>query len=233
MTRKPDRGLFITGTDTSVGKTYVAAGIARALHVAGYRVGIYKPAASGCPQRGTQLYVEDADQLWRAAGRPQDIASVCPQAFAAPLAPHLAARAEGREIDEPLLFDGISAWSDYDLVLVEGAGGLMSPMSDHLYVADLAARFRLPLVIVAANGIGVINQTLQTVMTAAAYQGGLPIAGLVLNDGPEHSADPSRDSNLAEIQARCESKILAHVTRGGADALADVDWFALAKASTE
>ena len=229
MTRKLDRGLFITGTDTEVGKTYVAAGIARALHHAGHRVGVYKPAASGCPQRGGHLYVEDADQLWQAAGRPQELTDVCPQAFETPLAPHLAARAEGLEIDEQLLFDGIDAWSDYDVVLVEGAGGLMSPMSDRLYVADLAVHFQLPLVIVAANGIGVINQTLQTVMTAASYKEGLPIAGVVLNDGPvESTDDPSRASNFAEIQARSEPEVVAHVKCGGVDTLADVDWFALA-----
>ncbi len=229
MTRKPDRGLFITGTDTGVGKTYIAAGIARVLRAGGYRVGVYKPAASGCDQRGQGLYVEDADQLWQAAGQPEDMTTVCPQAFEAPLAPHLAARAEGREIDEQLLFDGILPWTDYDVVIVEGAGGLMSPISDQIYVADLAVHFQLPLVIVAANEIGVINQTLQTVMTASSYKGGIPIAGLVLNDGLDDShEDPSRVSNLAEIQARCASKILAHVKRGGADDLSDVDWFDLA-----
>ena len=90
------RGLFITGTDTGVGKTYVAALIARALAAAGRRVGVYKPAASGCTRDSEELVSDDALALWDAAGRPGDLEHVCPQRFAVPLAPHLAA-AGGRK----------------------------------------------------------------------------------------------------------------------------------------
>ena len=95
------RGLFITGTDTGVGKTYVAALIARWLPPAGRRVGVYKPAASGCSRQadGDELVSDDALALWNAAGRPGDLDRVCPQRFAAPLAPHLAAAGEGKQID--------------------------------------------------------------------------------------------------------------------------------------
>ena len=85
-------GLFVTGTDTGVGKTYVAALIARSLAAGGHRVGIYKPAASGCRYEDRGLIADDAVALWNAAGRPADLEHVCPQRFAAPLAPHLAAR---------------------------------------------------------------------------------------------------------------------------------------------
>ena len=91
-------GLFITGTDTGVGKTYVATLIVRSLLRAGHRVGVYKPVASGCrPERGT-LVSDDALALWDAAGRPGELERVCPQRFEAPLAPPLAARAEGKEV---------------------------------------------------------------------------------------------------------------------------------------
>src|SRR5258708_35422490 len=103
MARKPPRGLFITGTDTEIGKTYVASLIARALVSAGHRVGVYKPAASGCRRQGDSLVSDDAVALWRAAGSPGTLAEVCPQVFAAPLAPYLAATAEGRELDAALL----------------------------------------------------------------------------------------------------------------------------------
>src|SRR5690606_5011568 len=96
MSTKRFRGLFITGTDTGVGKTYVAAIIARSLRIAGFRVGVYKPAASGCRVDGAELTSDDALDLWEAAGRPGSLDEVCPQRFLAPLAPHLAARAEGR-----------------------------------------------------------------------------------------------------------------------------------------
>ena len=127
---RPRTGLFVCGTDTDVGKTFVTAAIARACHQAGLRVGVYKPVASGVATE--QVELSDAFCLWDAAGRPGRLADVCPQSFAAPLAPHLAARAEGRFVDEERLFTGISAWSDYELVLVEGVGGLMSPVSEEL-----------------------------------------------------------------------------------------------------
>src|SRR3954471_20401000 len=132
------RGLFITGTGTGVGKTYVGALIVRALCDAGKRVGVYKPAASGCEDRGGKLVSADAIALWEAAGRPGTLEQVCPQVFAAPLAPHLAARAEGKQVDPQHLREGIRFWqTTSDVVLVEGAGGLMSPLSDDDYNADL------------------------------------------------------------------------------------------------
>src|SRR4051812_47131517 len=99
-------GLFITGTGTGVGKTYVGALVARALRDSGKRIGVYKPVASGCELRGGKLFSPDAVTLWDAAGRPGTLEQVCPQMFAAPLAPHLAARLEGRRVDCQQLRDG-------------------------------------------------------------------------------------------------------------------------------
>ena len=88
-------GLFVAGTSTEVGKTYVAALIARALVASGWRVGVYKPVASGCRREGERLFAEDAEMLWEAAGKPGDLQRVCPQRFELPVAPPQAARAEG------------------------------------------------------------------------------------------------------------------------------------------
>ncbi len=169
-------GLFITGTDTAVGKTYVAALIARWLAACGRRVGVYKPAASGCTREAQdRLVSDDAVTLWEAAGQPGNLERVCPQRFAAPLAPHLAARAEGREIDARLLRSGLDYWrARSDIVLVEGAGGLMSPLGDGEYVADLARDLGFPLIVVSRNILGTINATLQTLIAAAVHRGGLP-----------------------------------------------------------
>ena len=133
-------GIFITGTDTDVGKTYVAALIAKQLHKQGVNVGVHKPAASSCTDNGdNMLFIEDADALWNAAGQPATVNHVCPQMFRAPLAPHLSARAEGKEIHRGLLVQGIEYWQENsDFIIVEGAGGLMSPISDDDFVADLA-----------------------------------------------------------------------------------------------
>ena len=116
------KGLFITGTNTGVGKTYVAALIARALVASGRRVGVYKPVASGCRVEENRLVAEDAVALWEAAGRPDELNRVAPRRFAAPIAPHLAARAEETSVDAELLRRGIDDWRQRsDIVLVEGA----------------------------------------------------------------------------------------------------------------
>jgi len=222
------RGLFITGTGTGVGKTYVAALLARQLVAAGKRVGVYKPAASDCTLHDGRLVSPDAVALWEAAGRPGTLEQVCPQVFAAPLAPHLAARAEGRRVDAKLLRDGLNYWRESsEIVLVEGAGGLMSPLGDDDYNADLAAEFGYPLVVVSANVLGTINATLQTLITASVYGDGHAIAGVVLNS-PEAAADASADSNADELARRCVPPLLAMVEYGGAFDR-DVDWWNLCK----
>jgi dethiobiotin synthetase len=223
------KGLFITGTGTGVGKTYVGTLIARELRNSGQRVGVYKPVASGCEMRGGELQAADAIALWDAAGRPGTLEAVCPQKFAAPLAPHLAARMEGRRVDALLLRKGIEFWlAASDFVLIEGAGGLMSPISDDDYNADLAAEFGFPLLVVAANELGAVNATLQTLITAACCatgnvqhetkqkpDAGLQVAGIVLNSARRLTADPSVDSNADEIARRCVPPLLAIVEHGG------------------
>jgi dethiobiotin synthetase len=235
-------GLYITGTGTGVGKTYVAALIARTLRESGKRVGVYKPVASGCELVKGGLMSPDALALWEAAGRPGTLEQVCPQRFAAPLAPHLAARAEGRCVDPRLLREGIKFWRDMsEVVLVEGAGGLMSPLSDDEYNADLAAEFCYPLVVVAANILGTINATLQTLITARTYgeAGGneqgvmsksnssLTVAGVVLNSPNAATDDVSVATNADELSRRCGVPLLAKVEHGGRFDR-EVDWFAIA-----
>jgi dethiobiotin synthetase len=223
------RGLFITGTGTGVGKTYVAALIAQSLRVAGKRVGVYKPAASGCELLDGKLMSSDALALWEAAGRPATLEQVCPQRFAAPLAPHLAARAEGRRVDPALLRSGLDFWREScDFVLVEGAGGLMSPISDDDYNADLAEEFGYPLVVVAANVLGTINATLQTLIVADTFRDGLAIAGIVLNSPRPAADDPSTESNADELKRHCVPPLLAEVSHGASSLMPSVDWWSLA-----
>jgi dethiobiotin synthetase len=234
-------GLFITGTGTGVGKTYVAALVAAALRAAGMRVGVYKPVASGCDVCEGMLVSPDAVALWEAAGRAGSLERVCPQMFMTPIAPHLAARAEGNHVDAALLREGLSFWRENsDIVIVEGAGGLMSPISDDDYNADLAAEFGYPLLVVSANELGTINATLQTLVTASTYaragseeQGagrlpvdGLPVAGIVLNSARQNGDDQSVESNADELARRCVAPLLAVVEYGGAFDR-DVDWPAL------
>jgi dethiobiotin synthetase len=224
-------GLFITGVDTGVGKTYVGALIARRLAADGYRVGVYKPAASGCPQRDGKLVSDDAVALWNAAGRPGEFDRVCPQCFAAPVAPHLAAQAEGRRLDPDRLRQGLDYWRERSqIIIVEGAGGLMSPLGEDEYVADLAEEFGFPLVVVSRNVLGMINQTLQTLIVASVFREGIPIAGIVLNHCTMPSVDDvSVSSNRRELASRCVPPVLAEVAWGTDRVDPPVDWFALAR----
>jgi dethiobiotin synthetase len=218
-------GLFITGTSTEVGKTHVAAMIARALVAEGRRVGVYKPAASACRVEGGELIADDAVALWEAAGRPGELERVCPQRFTAALAPSRAAAVEGKRVDARLLRSGVDYWRERsDIVLVEGAGGLMSPLSDEDYNVDLARGLGLPLVIVAANELGVINATLQTLITARAKAPGLPIAGVVLNQAQRREGDESLPSNAEELAARCDAPLLEIVRHGQPEFDHKLDW---------
>ena len=230
MTTTRIPGLFITGTDTEVGKTYVTALIARSLVAAGHRVGVYKPAASGCRRQREQVISDDAVTLWDAAGRPGELDRVCPQRFLAPLAPHLAARMEGKQLDADLLRSGLEYWqTQSEIILVEGVGGLMSPLSEEDYVADLADEFGFPLIVVSRNVLGTINATLQTLITAATFRDGLQIAGVVLNNPTPPSDDASLSTNRQELAARCVPPLLAEAAHQAADFDRQVEWIGLAR----
>jgi dethiobiotin synthetase len=192
---------------------------------------VYKPAASGCQREGKTLVSDDAVALWKAAGQPRDLDHVCPQRFAAPLAPHLAAREEGRQLDVGLLRRGVEFWQQRaEIILVEGAGGLMSPLGENRSVADLAAEFGFPLLVVSQNVLGTINQTLQTVIAARVFRQQLPVAGVVLNHArPPSAEDLSLASNGPELAARCSAPILAEVAWGSERFHPPVDWFSLAR----
>lgn len=230
------RGLFITGTDTGVGKTYVAAAIVRACRAAGIRVGAYKPVCTGreADRSGNEIW-PDVAALGAALDHACPAELICPQRFAAPLAPPSAARLETRSVDRQQLRDGITRWRDQaELLIVEGVGGLLCPLTDEETVADFAAETGFPLVIVAALKLGAINHTLLTV--EVARQRGLPIAGLLLNElRPE---DDSQASGIAEITARSPVPILgvlpfqkAVELRPG-HVISTIDWWNLATVPT-
>ncbi len=221
-------GLFIVGTDTNVGKTYVGALIAHRLKAAGYRVGVYKPVASACRREGDRLISDDALLLWQAAGEPGELSHVCPQCFQAPLAPHLAARAEGKEINRQLLRDGLNYWQACsDIVLVEGAGGLLSPLGDNDYVVDLARDFGFPLIIVARNALGTINHTLLTLHAAQTLYDGLKVAGIIFNHPAPPGDDPSIHSNRQEIESRSTVPVLAIIPYQARNFDRPIDWLHL------
>jgi len=206
--------LFFAGTDTDVGKTYTAALVARVLGRAGKRVGVYKPVASGCAVVNGRLVAEDAVALWEAASRPNTLDQVCPQRFVEPLAPPEAAAAEGKVVDIDLLRNGAACWEkDFDILIVEGAGGLLSPIAEGVLNLDLVKQFESSmLLIVAANRLGAIHQTLAT-CAAAAYHGVHP-KGIILCQ-PTSDAAKSASSNAAQIARYCAVPVLGSVPFGG------------------
>ena len=230
MLKKPKRGLFVTGTDTEVGKTYVSSIIVKSLREAGHRVGVYKPSASDCVSDGKTLVSEDAVALWEAAGKPGELKDICPQTFKAALAPHLAAKAEGKRLDPDLLRNGISKWADEcDIIVVEGAGGWMTPISDNEFIADLAIDFEYPLIVVAPNVLGAINQSLQTMITASCFRDGMDVAGIVLNDSQLFDGDVSIETNEEEIAQRSLAPVLGRVLYKSETIDREVDWWALSE----
>jgi dethiobiotin synthetase len=146
--------------------------------------------------------------------------------------PHLAAIAEGKRLDPVLLRRGLDIWlAESDIVLIEGAGGLMSPLGEEEYVADLAYDFGFPLLIVARNGLGAINHVLQTLIGAAAFRDGLPVAGIVLNQTGPPGADKSVEHNAREIRNRAISPLLAELGFQATRFDPPVDWSRIAAES--
>ncbi len=175
------RGLLVTGTDTEVGKTLVAGAIARNLRGRGDSVGVFKPAASGCRRTREGLVSADAEFLAACAETTQPLHEITPVRYARALAPNVAAVRERREVDLEAIFDGYRtlAGRGDDVVVVEGVGGLLCPISDDFWVIHLARMLALPLVVVSRAGLGTINHTLLTLHTAR--RAGLEVAGVVVN----------------------------------------------------
>jgi dethiobiotin synthetase len=171
----PPRGLFVTGTDTGVGKTLIAAGLLRLARRRGLTPIPFKPVETGCDPEPA-----DARRLWRAAIPPIPPDDVCLHAFPLPAAPALAAAAAGRRIDLIAVADRAYALGQHgNFLLVEGAGGLLVPYVDRETTADLAARIGLPVLVVGRMALGTINHVALTLAEAARRR--LPIAGCILN----------------------------------------------------
>jgi dethiobiotin synthetase len=188
------RGVLVTGTDTEVGKTLVAAALCRSLRSRGYTVEPFKPVASGCRRSPAGLLSEDAECLAWAADSRRLLAEIAPQCFTAALAPHVAARRERREVDLDAVFDAYRRLDGAaDAVVVEGVGGLLCPIREDFWVIHLARMLRLPVVIVVRADLGTLNHTLLTLH--AARSAGLEVAGVIVN---RYRIDPKlRESEAA------------------------------------
>lgn len=220
------KGIFITGTDTGVGKTFVACSLAAYLRELGYRVGVMKPAETGCEEMDGTLVPQDAVRLKNVSGSTEPIEKICPYRLREALAPSIAAERAGVKIDiDHLLsvYDEISA--KHDITLVEGAGGLMVPLLPSYTYADLACVMKLPVIVVADNKLGAINHLLLTLEHASCK--GLGALGYVLNRTSSESslaADTNREVLAGLTGVPCLGE-LPFVETGESQNAFPLDWF--------
>ncbi len=192
------RGLFVTGTDTGVGKTVVSVALLRLAHRRGLTPIPFKPAETGCAP-----HPADARALWLAARPPVAQADVCLYALRLPAAPAQAAAAEGVRIDLQRIDDQARALAAKgDMLLVEGAGGLLVPYAAGVTCVELALRLELPILVVARTALGTVNHTTLTLREAARHS--LEVAGVILNRTTE-SEEPHETGNadlITELTGR-------------------------------
>jgi dethiobiotin synthetase len=223
-------GLFFTGTDTGVGKTFVAAAVARLLRRQGHRVAVCKPVATGAPWVGGRWLSEDTVRL-AAAGGEDDFLSVTPLTFPDAAAPPVAARRQGVVLTLPALIEAVRVRNQPGAaLLVEGVGGLLCPLTETETVANLVAALDLPLVVVTRRALGTLNHTLLTMEVARIRR--LRVAGVVVSETvpPQGLADAT---NVEELRRRMGVPLLAvaaHQADGAREdeaSLAAVDWWRL------
>lgn len=179
------KGVFITGTDTGVGKSIVSASLAMLIRDRDRNVGVMKPVTSGCREEDGRLVSDDAELLAWSAGLPAVDSDMAPFLLRQPIAPSEAAYLEGKRISINHIAEAFERLSArHDFVIVEGAGGLMVPLDGTFLIADLVKYLRLPLLVVARPNLGTINHTLLTCFSAR--QLGINVSGVIINNYPEN-----------------------------------------------
>ncbi len=197
---------FVTGTDTEVGKTAVSCALLHAAGLAGLRTAAVKPVAAGCDAAGQN---EDALQLMECMTEPLDYEQVNPVALTAAIAPHIAARQEGRSLQASRLAGlcrGVMSGTA-DFVIIEGAGGWRVPISARETLADLVVELQLGVILVVGMRLGCINHALLTAEAIARDQ--LPLAGWVANQPGE--AMPCYAENLDTLKHRLPAPLLGEI----------------------
>lgn len=209
----PKFRFLISGTDTGVGKTTVACGLASSFSRRGMRVGVMKPAETCCESRDGEFVARDALALRMAASTADPIELICPYRYASPLAPAAAADIDG--LEPPDLRRIREAYErlagDSDIMLVEGAGGITVPITWRENYADLALDLDLELILVVANRLGCINHTLLSLDYAARRS--VRIRGYILN-AIEAECSPAAQSNVRSLERLVSVRCLGSIHHG-------------------
>ncbi|MBA4743160.1 MAG: dethiobiotin synthase [Azoarcus sp.] len=205
------RAWFITGTDTEIGKTHVACALLHAARRDGLTAVAMKPVAAGADEIDGRRVNEDTARLIAAGSEPLEPAEVTPYCLRSAIAPHIAARDEGVTFDFAHIAHGLDALrARADVVLVEGAGGLLVPLDETRDFGDLARYLDLPVILVVGMRLGCLNHALLTCEAVAAR--GLHLAGWVANRVEPYMA--RFDENLATLEARIRAPLLGVVPHG-------------------
>lgn len=193
------KGIFITGTDTGVGKTFVSVGLLKALKGIGLNVCPMKPVETGCKIKKGELVPEDTLKLVKAAQVNEPLDLINPYRFRQPLAPAVAADIEGTVIRKHNIFSAYKKLSKkYDITIVEGAGGMMVPVYRKYLFIDFIRDLNLPVLIVAKAGLGTLNHTLLTL--EAAKNRGIDVMGVIINYSSKIKNDVSVQTNPGMIE---------------------------------
>lgn len=201
--------VFITGTDTGVGKTLIAAIIAMFLKDKGVDVGVMKPFETGAKSYGGEMLLEDASALKAAAGVDDPLELICPYCFETPASPAEAARVEGKRIDLKKVKEALEELSKrHDLLIIEGAGGLLVPITERMTFSDLIKELGLEVILIARNCLGTINHTLLSLYHCKRE--GIKVLGYILNK-VNSKRDGTEDTNHMWIGAFTDIPLLGKV----------------------
>ncbi|MDI6736494.1 MAG: dethiobiotin synthase [bacterium] len=203
-----EKGLFVTGTDTNVGKTVIAAGLAGLFKEKRLKVGVMKPIQTGAIKRNGKLVSPDIELMIKTSGITEDIDLLNPYCLEPPLAPLVASQITGVKIDIEKILEAYSKLkANYEIVIVEGAGGLLVPILSNYLMIDLIKDLDLPVLIVAKPSLGTINHTLLTIREAQAQ--GIRVLGVVINGLKEDKAGIAEQTNPQVIEELSKIPILA------------------------
>lgn len=202
-----NRGFFITGTDTGVGKTVVSAAIIKALQAGGVNACGMKPVETGCSRLGNNLFPSDGMFLKNVARMEEPVHHVTPYCFENPVAPSLAAEMEGRSVSIASIMERFDALlKKYHSVVVEGIGGILVPLMKDYFVIDLVREMDLPLIVVTRPSLGTINHTLLTVNYALKER--IKVSGIIVNFSRPAEGTVAENTNSLVLQQMCPVPVI-------------------------
>lgn len=212
------KGIFITGTGTDVGKTYITALLVKRLQETGVMAAYYKAAVSGNQRQGQRLLPGDAMYVKKISGISQPLDTMVPYIYEQAVSPHLAARSEGNPVELSVVRQGyLTLCQHYQYITMEGSGGILCPLcweeKRQLWLEDVIQELKLSCLVVAEAGLGTINATLLTVEYLKARQ--IAVKGIILNHF--HNEDPMEQDNCRVIEKKGGIPVIACVAKGDLD----------------